>query len=169
MDSTDSNHRRNTLSKIDAPLTPELERILKAYLEIQDEEKRVEERKSSLKSELLDALAGHGDGMWLPVVDNLPLKVRIVRDTAITYNEKLLRERLGEKYKDILSPDIHKIRRHLADLEEVLQPFIGKLGKPDRTKIRKAVEKGEIPTESFTGAFKKSPRNLVAIMRRPQD
>ncbi len=72
------------------------------------------------------------------------------------------------KYKDILSLDLRKIRIHLADLEEVLQPFIGKLGKPDRIKIRKAVEKGEIPMDSFAGTFKKSPRDIVAIMRRPQ-
>lgn len=147
-------------------LTPEIEKLLGRYLQIQDETRRLDEEKARLKDRLAGHLAGFVEPFWFPVVAGQPLRVRVHHATDFTYNEELLRQRLGERYLQILKPDPAKIRRHLSEVEELLRPALDLVGSPQRDQVRLAVERGAVPKDAFAGAFEKVTRTTIAVMRQ---
>jgi hypothetical protein len=147
-------------------LTPEIERLLGRYLQIQDETRRLDEEKGRLKGRLAGHLAGFTEPFWFPVVAGQALKIRVHHDTDFTYNEELLRQRLGERYPQILKPDPTKVRRHLAEVEELLRPALDLVGSPHRDQVRLAVERGAVPKDAFAGAFEKVSRTAITVMRQ---
>ncbi|HCE46853.1 MAG TPA: hypothetical protein DET40_25175 [Lentisphaeria bacterium] len=161
--------QRKGYDRIEAEITPDMETLLLRYLEIQRMSKELEDEKSMLQEKLSGHLAKHSDGFWYPVVKDIPLKIRFFRETEIEYDENALRARLGEKYRQILSPDMRKIRASLSELGEVLAPVIDKIGSPDRGKVRGAIESGTMRPEDFAGAFRKQTRTRLAVMRAQQE
>jgi hypothetical protein len=157
--------RRPPQRRIDAPLTPEIERVLGRYLEIQRTEKEIEAEKVSLQEALAAFLGQEPDGLWYPTVAGTPLKVRLARETAVEYNEPLLRQRLADRYVHVLRPDPKKIRQHLAEVEPLLAPLLTEIGSPDRDRVRTAIEQGLVRADEFAGAFRKSQRVRLAVMR----
>jgi hypothetical protein len=147
-------------------LTPEMEKLLGRYLRIQDEARRLDEEKAQLKDRLASHLAGFTEPFWFPVVAGQPLKIRVQHAVDFTYNEELLRQRLGERYTEILRPDPAKIRRHLAAVEDLLRPALNLVGSPHRDQVRVAVERGAVPKDAFAGAFEKVSRTTIAVMRQ---
>lgn len=158
-----------TYEKISAEMTPEVENLLLRYLEIQRTAHELEDEKSALQEKLAGHLSAHHDGFWFPAVREIPLKVRFFRETEVEYDENLLQSRLGEKYRQILKPDIRKIRSRLAEIEEVLAPVIDKIGSPDRGKVREAITSGAIRAEEFAGAFRKRTRTRLSVSRLQQE
>ncbi|MFZ2657008.1 MAG: hypothetical protein WAX69_18895 [Victivallales bacterium] len=158
-------NQRREYDKIEAELTADVENVLLRYLEIQRITKELEDEKASLQEKITGHLSTKPGGFWFPVVKGIPLKIRYFRETEIEYDENVLRSRLGEKYRQILSPDMRKIRSNLPGLEEILAPVIEKIGSPDREKVRGAIETGAMHPEDFTGAFRKQTRTRLAVMR----
>lgn len=146
-------------------LTPEIEKLLERYLQIQDETRQLDEEKAQLKERLAAHLASFTEPFWFPRVAGQPLKIRVLHTTDVTYNEELLRQRLGERYTQILRPDPAKIRRHLAEVEGLLRPALDLVGSPQRDQVRLAVERGAVPKDAFVGAFEKVSRTTIAVMR----
>ena len=164
MDSSGFAPRRD-YARIDAPVTPEIERVLQRYLEIQRQDQALQQEKNELQQALARYLERAPDGMWFPTVAGTPVKVRYTREMVIEYNEPVLRQRLGERYVHVVKPDVRKIRSHLAELEPLLAPALAEIGSPDRERVRAAVEQGLVRTEEFAGAFRKQTRARVAVMR----
>jgi hypothetical protein len=147
-------------------LTPEVEKLLARYLQIQDETRRLDDEKARLKDRLANHLADFTELFWFPVVAGRPVRVRVQHATEVTYNEELLRQRLGERYLKILKADPGKIRRHLSAVEELLQPALDLVGSPHRDQVRAAVERGDVPKDAFAGAFEKVTRTTIAVTRQ---
>ncbi len=168
---TDTNEQvqRKEYDRIEAEVTAEVENALLRYLEIQKMSKDLEEEKARLQEKISAHLSDRKDGFWYPEVRGIPLKIRYFRETEVEYDENALRSRLGEKYKQILRPDLKKIRANLRDLEKLLEPLIDKIGSPDRDMVKKAIESGTMRPEDFAGAFRKQTRTRLAVMRFQQD
>ena len=149
--------------------SPEIERLLVRYLQIQEEAGRLEEEKGLLKERLAEFLAGFQSPFWYPVVAGQPLRIRVRHEVDIQYDEPLLRERLGSLYAHILRPDPAKIRRNLGAVEELLRPALDLVGSPHRDTVRTAIERGVVPKDAFTGAFTKVNRTTIAVMRHHED
>jgi hypothetical protein len=147
-------------------LTPEMEKVLGRYLQIQDETRRLDDEKARLKSRLAGHLASFREPFWFPVVAGQALKIRVHHDIDFSYNEELLRQRLGERYTQILRPDPTKIRHHLSEVAELLRPALDVVGSPHRDQVRVAVERGAVPKDAFVGAFEKVNRTLITVMRK---
>ena len=150
-------------------LPAEVEATLVRYLAIQEEERRLDEEKATLRDRLARHLQDYQDPFWFPTVAGQALKVRVRHDTEVRYNEEILRERLGDSYRLILRPDPAKIRRNLARVESLLQPALDLVGSPDREQVRLAVEKGTVPREAFAGAFEKRNRTSITVTRLRAD
>ena len=150
-------------------LTPEIEKVLGRYLQIQDESRRLDEEKARLRERLAGHLAGFTELFWFPVVAGQPLRIRVQHTTDFSYDEELLRQRLGERYVEILKPDPTKIRRHLPAVEALLRPALDLVGSPQREQVRVAVERGAVPKDAFAGAFEKVSRTTIAVMRQRDD
>lgn len=147
-------------------LTPEIAALLNRYLQIQDETKRLDEEKARLKERLVGHLTGFNDPIWSPVVAGQALRIHVHHIVDVTYNEELLRQRLGERYLQILKPDPTKVRRHLAAVEDLLRPALDLVGSPQRDQVRTAVERGAVPKDAFAGAFEKVSRTIVTVTRQ---
>ena len=145
------------------PLTPEMEKTLSRYLDLQEEERNVKQEKKMLQNILARHLSGSGRKYWFPVVADKRLKVRYEEVTEIEYDEGLLLDRLGERYVHILSPDVRKIKKRMDDVEPLLVEMLDTIGTPDRAKVRRAIQQGLISRNEFEGAFRKSTKTRVAV------
>ncbi len=146
-------------------MTPAVEQALARYVEIQEEMRVLQEEKNGLRDVLALHLAGVERCMWFPVVRGDRLRVRYTRETVVEYNAELLRRRLGDRYTQILAPDIKRIRRHLGDVAPVLAPVIETVGSVSREKVRAAIEQGVVQASEFAGAFEKQVKPRVAVTR----
>lgn len=146
-------------------VTPNVERLLVRYLQIQDEMRQLDEEKASLNRQLCEHMAGYRQPCWFPTVAGQTLKIRVRHEVQVLYDEDLLRQRLGERYVQILRADPTKVRRHLAAVEDLLRPALDRVGSPDRDRVRTAVESGIVPRDAFSGAYEKTAWTTVAVMR----
>lgn len=144
-------------------LTAEIEDTLREYTQIQQEEKRIKERKRELQEKLKDHLRDGGNCIWTPEVGGKHLKLRYRSEARFDYDEEKLRSRLGARYSDLLEPDIKKLRTQLPKLESELKPLLDRIGSPSPEKVRAAVESGTVSAEEFQGAFKKTVKEYISV------
>jgi len=148
---------------------PDIEGILKRYLEIQETQKRLDEEKQQLRDALIEHLRPERDEDFLRDVEGQQVKIRYRKRVDIEYDERILAERLGNRYPAILAPDIKKIRRRLNEIEPYLAPVVHLVGSPSPDRVKIAVQEGVIQVEEFRGAFQKTEKPLLAVSRiRPQ-
>ena len=146
-------------------LTPEIERVLERYLEIQDEWRALREEKAGLQERLAHHLAGAKARWWYPELAGRRLKICHTRTATVTYDEGTLRERLGARFRHLLKPDLQKIKRCLPEVESHLAPIIEMVGSVNRDGVRDAIRQGLVRKEEFVGAFTKSVQTRIAVMR----
>lgn len=145
---------------------PEIESLLQEYLALQDEEKRIKETKARLKDEIAGYMAEHKQSVWVPHVNDQPVRVTCRRTVRVAYDEPLLRERLGERYVRLLRPDPRKLRKELDTIEPLLAGVMDRVGSPDPDRVRRAIESGEATIEEFRDAFRKTEAVYVTVSRR---
>lgn len=151
-------------------LDAEITGILRRYLLIQGQENKLREEKTGLQEKLGEYMHKRDLRHWFPELDGQHLKVRCTENSVVEYNEDVLKERLGERYKAILGPDLRKIRRNLDQLASMFEPVLDIVGTPVPNKVRTAIEQGIVQQAEFTGAFKKSVKRIVGVAKvRPED
>ncbi len=144
-------------------LTPQIEAVLRRYMEIQEEERRVQDEKRRLQLTLYEYLKDAPGREWHVKVGDRRVKVIHEESTRVTYNEKMLADRLGDRYLDVLTVDPKKLREHQRLAETYLRPVLLQVGSPDRDKIRKGIQSGLFSTEDFKGAFVKTTKPFIAV------
>lgn len=149
-----------------AELSEELRQILARYLALQKEEARLKEEKAELGRRLGEHMAGSELDVWHPEIDGQRLAVSRRVSTVIQYDEDLLKERLGDRYARILSPDMKKIKAHLAELEPLLEKALPTVGTPDPGKVKEAFMNGIVTKEEFNGAFAREEKVSVSVRRQ---
>ena len=148
-------------------MTDEIFKVLRRYVEIQTEERRLREEKAELQNKLKMHMVPAGCSFWYTEVDGEKLKVVCNEFVEIKYDDDLLRERLGDRFPTILSPDIRKIRSELPRIERYLVPVLAEIGSVDPQHVRAAIESGHVTKEDFRDAFTKT-RNYRIAVRRPK-
>lgn len=149
-------------------LTPEIETVLQRYLQIQAEEQRLREEKTALQERLkrfLDPCTANFT-QWFTQVGAERLKVSYRKSLEVEYDEATLRQRLGPRYVEILAPDPQKLKQELPTLTGFLAPVLDRIGSPDPAKVRAAIESGRLTKDDFRGAFRKVPRESLAVARQ---
>ena len=149
----------NTLSVDDA---------LRRYLLIQKTMKQLEDERQALRDHLVRHMNQHRRTLWQTKVDDTEVNVRCQPLTTITYNEPLLRERLGARYVEILDVDLKKLKDRIEDVKPLLAPLLPFVGTPSREKVRDAIESGRLETSAFEGAYAKTEtqRFMVTSARK---
>ncbi len=146
-------------------LTPEITVVLNRYLEIQAEEKRLQEEKKRLQTTLAIHLGQIGLESWNPEFEGKKVMVRISRRDSIQYDEDLLRSRLGPRFPAILAPDQKKVERNEQKVNQLLAPIIEIVGSVSREKVRNAIGQGIVRPEEFDGAFSKKKWTVTSVTR----
>ena len=77
----------------------------------------------------------------------------------------MLQQRLGDKYIQILEPDVAKIKAHLTEVTPLLAPLLPQVGSPTREKVKAAVEAGAVERHAFDGAFTKTDSSVFSVGR----
>lgn len=146
-------------------LPGEAEAILREYTQLQRREKEIREKKLELRQRLdvhLPHQAEH-EIIWSELDGN---RVKISRSvqTKVDYNEKILKQRLGGAYKEILVPDLSRIRRNMRDIIGVFGPVLEVVGSPDRIRVKQALDRGIVSPTDFKGAYEKKEEVKIAVM-----
>jgi len=149
----------------DTTPTPEMEAVLERYLAVQEEEKRLAEEKRELADKLKAFMRVQDEKRWAPTVGGQSLRISYRTTTEVEYDEDVLRERLGERYEKILSPNLKKMKRAMPHLRQVLQPVLREIGSPDAELVKQAVESGSVRADEFDGAYEKHRREFVTVSR----
>jgi hypothetical protein len=142
-----------------------IENVLKQYLAIQKQEQKLRAEKAELQQTLAEHMKKLEREQWFPDVEGQKVKVQSRETVQVDYNEDVLRERLQDRYSQILAPDIKKIRKNLKTLESVLKPELNRIGTPFPDKVRAAIESGIVTKEEFNGAFEKSIKRNVSVSK----
>lgn len=137
--------------------------ILTRYLAIQHEEVRLNEEKEALRKQLAAFMAAGGKSAWTTDLAGRRITVRCRSATRIDYDEALLSERLGDRYRLLLKPDVRKIRANLDVVAPHLAPIIEIIGSPAPDQVKQALESGEVSRDDFSGAFTKRLVEYVSV------
>lgn len=142
-----------------------VQEALKRYVEIQEEVAKLETEKKRWRDVLVAHMQATGQSMWTPTLDNKQLTVRYYPKTTVKYDEVLLQQRLGDKYSQILEPDLAKIKAHLGEVAPLLAPLLPQVGSPTREKVKAVVESGVVDRHAFDGAFTKTDSSIFSVGR----
>lgn len=136
---------------------------IRRYMEIQREMARLEKEKEQIRDALVKELSGNVPAVWHPMVDGRPLAVTHGHRTMVRYDEQILRERLGEKYAEILEIDGTKIRKNRELVRPLLASVLDRIGTPSAARVETAIKSGALTTEVFRGAFQKTVTPFLSV------
>jgi len=146
----------------DAP-PPQVEAALRRYLEIQRNMKKLEDERQGLRDVLVQHMKTKRSNIWDTKVDDAGVNVKCYSFTEVKYDEALLRERLGERYVEILDLDVKKLKEHLPEVKPFLTSLLPLVGTPSREKIRDVCEQGSMEPGVFRGAFSKTENQRLTV------
>lgn len=136
---------------------------IRRYMQIQREIAQLEREKEQLRDSLVQELEGKTPTKWHTTVDGKPILVTHQFRTVIRYDESVLRERLGEKYAEILEVDGAKLRKNRELVRPLLMPVLDTVGSPVSARVENAIRTGTLTVEDFRGAFQKTMTPYISV------
>lgn len=147
----------------DTPMPSEIADALRRYMQLQREILRLEEEKAHLRDCLAVALGDQFPAVWRPVLDAQSLLIHHGTRTMVRYEEPLLRERLGDRYVEILEIDATKIRKNRDAVRPLLRPILDRVGTPQANRVEAAIRAGTVSAAEFRGAFSKTYAHSLSV------
>ena len=148
------------------PSAVDMEDLLRRYLKIQDESRRLEVERKSLRDKIASVLSLSGKTGQDMFVDQCPLHIRCEPKIIYKFDDQLLRKCLGRAYYDILEPDTQKMKAHMDDVVRCLAPIIHKVGVPSGRRLDAAIQAGRISSDLVKGAVTLQSDFSFAVQRR---
>ena len=142
-----------------------IEKLLLKVKEIEGELELLKNEKEELRQQIIVVMNEKQSDK--EIVD-LPIgKFKIAKRciTTVTYEQDVLKERLGDKIKLVLDLDTHKMRSHKAMVVEALGDKLIDVGKISQTKVKQAVASGELSLSDFKDAFEKKTVDRITISK----
>lgn len=132
-------------------------------LELRELEQQIAAEQKEIREEIGRYLEARALKGWNGQV--LGQQVRVVRQerSQVTYNEALLQQRLGERYRSLLSLDRKEMTKREAEVMAWLGDHALEVARVDRNKVKTAMESGEVKPEEFKGAFERTVTYTVAL------
>lgn len=157
-------HHANSMSAVSIT---DAETLAKRYMQIQQEIAALEQEKERIRDSLVKTLDGKVPERWHSTIDGKPVVIIHCHKTVVRYNESLLKERLGDRYVDILEIDAVKVRKNRELVRSYVAPVLETIGTPNAARVKASIQKGLIGLESFAGAFKKTSTPYISIRSDP--
>lgn len=139
------------------------EALIRRYMEIQLEIALLEQERERLRNTLVHELEGKVPPRWHSVIDGKPMLIVHERKTTVRYDEPLLKERLGERYTEILEIDATKVRKNRELVRPLIAPVLDRVGTPAAARVEAAIRSGSLTIDSFKGAFSKTVTPYISI------
>ena len=161
MQSQNPDGQRETVP--DTAMPAETAAAIRRYIEIQREMARLEQEKEDLRNLIAKELDGQVPASWRSTLDAKPLVIMHGFRTTVKYDEDILRERLGDRYREILEIDGTKIRKNRELVRPLLESILDQVGTPQAARVESAIRSGSVTADEFRGAFKKTTTPFVSI------
>ena len=136
---------------------------IRRYMQIQREIAQLEREREQLHDALVNELEGKAPTRWRTMVDGKHLVVTHQLKTVVRYDESLLRERLGERYAEILDIDGVKLRKNRELVRPLLMPVLNRVGSPTAARVENAIRTGALTVDAFRGAFQKTMTPYISV------
>lgn len=147
-------------------LTPQIATTIREYLELLKRERKIKGQKRQLSQKLAEHLEGHGSYVtWHTTVDDQDVVVKMMQREKGVWDEELLKQRLGERYKAVLMPDPAKIRLHAEVVRTLLDSIIEDVGSPNKQAVREALKEGSVSRDEIEGTLQSDVRTSAWVMR----
>jgi len=137
--------------------------LIRRYMQIQQEIAALEKEREQLRNSLVNELEGKVPEKWNSLIDGKTIQVVHRRKVTVRYDERLLRDRLGDRYAEILEIDGTKIRKNRELVRPFLAPVLDRVGTPAAARVEAAIQSGSLPVEAFKGAFSKDVTPYISI------
>lgn len=160
---TPDEHAAGNVADSASPPPADTAVLIRRYAQIQQEIAALEQERERLRESLVNGLEGKVPPRWHSEIDGKPILVAHRRKTTVRYDERLLRDRLGDKYVEILEIDGTKIRKNRELLRPLPAPVIDCVGTPAAARVEAAIRSGALPMEVFKGTFKKTYSPYISI------
>ena len=147
--SQNSDGQRETVP--DTAMPEKTAQAIRRYMEIQREMARLEQEKEELRNLIAKELDGQVPASWRPTLDAKPLVVMHGYRTTVKYEEDILRERLGDRYREILEIDSTKIRKNRELVRPYLEAVLDQVGTPQAARVEAAIRSGTVTPDEFRG------------------
>lgn len=132
-------------------------------MELKELEEHIAREQAEIRAEIAAFLGARGATVWNGQVHGQSVKVTRQERAQITYNEPLLRERLGERYRLVLGLD----RKAVTAREDEILQWLGdralEVARVDRNKVKSALEAGTVSPDEFRGAFERKVSYTAAL------
>jgi len=157
--------KEEEMERQEPQLTPEIAGVLRRYLEIQEEERRLKQEKGMLQSRLKEHLMPTETKQWEPTLNNQDLIVRVRTTETVRCDADELSQRLGPRYRYLLRPDPARIRKYFFKILPHLKPVMELVGSPHPASIRSALKKELINESDLEGLVEITTRRSVSVGR----
>lgn len=137
--------------------------LIRRYMQIQQEIAALEKEREQLRDSLVNGLEGKVPEKWNSLIDGKTILVVHRRKITVRYDERLLRDRLRDRYAEILEIDGAKIRKNRELVRPFLAPVLDRIGTPAAARVEAAIHSGSLPMEVFKGAFHKDVTPYISI------
>ena len=142
----------------------ELEELIEEILFIRSQIAEMEEEEKNLRQQVSELMKLRNLSQSQVDTTHGKVKVRRNQQIKITYNDELLRQRLGnDRFRALSTVDRNKLKQHWEQLPTWLGDHFFDIATLDRHKIKEAVEGGRVEGSLFAGAFKKETQEIVSI------
>ena len=144
---------------------PELRELLVELRQIQQRIEAMERDKADVRAKIQTLLEqlGHDDSYVR--LDHGPVGLKLKTQEKVDYDEAVLSDRLGDRYRHILVPDLKKVRRHIDDVGVLLEPKLDLIGTPSRDRVEEAIREGLVDASEFRGAFRKTTKTTLYVSK----
>ena len=143
----------------------ELERVLERLDEVDEKIELLQLDKTQLRERIAELMGMLGRDRIKVDGGDHTTSLRLTRRTHITYDEGVLRERLGDRYRSILEPEMKRIRKHLPEIGHLLEPALDLVGAPTRERVEQQILEGSLSASDFAGAFDKNTTDVLYVRR----
>jgi uncharacterized protein (UPF0335 family) len=140
----------------------DVSQLLAQYHDIIQQLKQLEDEKTSLREEIRELVQRAGCPVSTMIGDTR-VNARVVTSVKVDYDEAGLRERLGDRFRSILVVDAKKVRRHLDELQPVLEPYLDTLGSVSQERVAEQITTGRMSSSEFAGLFKKEHKSTLYV------
>lgn len=132
-------------------------------MELKELEEQITREQTEIRAEIGEYLESRAAKSWGGQVHGREIKVTRQERVHVTYDDDLLRQRLGARYRQVIGLD----RKLLSAREDEVLQWLGdrafEVARVDRAKVKEALERGDVATDEFRGAFERKVSYVVTL------
>ena len=143
-----------------------LKDLLLQLKEIEDQLVPLNEKRESIRQQIIDCMKQSGTEKESAKLGDTVFFLKKRTVSKVSYSEELLRQRLGDRYKNILDIDSKKLKKNSDQVLNLLGDAILQVGSVSKDKVKAAIDAGVVSVSDFDGAFEKTVKDYLTVVKK---